>query len=247
MKHENYEILNLLGYGLAKFDKSFVACMGYQSKHSLYKYLVGLKVAESTGVIKNRQDLFDPFFDNDRKGWWQKKDDYIHRKYLIDSYFGNLKVEEYCDVIRYRLKLDFNAEILTSISPLLSTKFRRMQETGSEAEEYFIYNYKSINLFQNGKLEDARLYGDGYDFQIAVDDSFYLTEVKGVRKKSGSIRLTEREHFQAKEFKEKYVLTIVCNLDEYPKFITISDPLQKINFEKRIITSKNSYTYNAKI
>ena len=29
-------------------------------------------IAETTGVVKNRMDLFDPYFENNRKGWWQK-------------------------------------------------------------------------------------------------------------------------------------------------------------------------------
>lgn len=28
-------------------------------------------------------------------------------------------------------------------------------------------NYQNIELFGNGFLQDARLFGDGYDFQIA--------------------------------------------------------------------------------
>ena len=32
-KHENYEILNLIGYGLAKFDMDFVKQFGYQTKN----------------------------------------------------------------------------------------------------------------------------------------------------------------------------------------------------------------------
>ena len=247
MKHENYEILTLLGYGLAKFNTSFVAGMGYNSKQKLYEYLVGLGIADNTDVIKNRQDLFDPYFDNGRKGWWQKADDYINRKYLIDSNFGNLTVSEYCDYIRYRLQLDFTAEILTNISPLLDTKFRRLQETGSEAEGYFMYNFKNIDLFQNGELKDARLYGDGYDFQITVNDIFYLAEVKGVRKKSGSIRLTEKEHLQAEKYKEGYVLVIVCNLDDSPEFIVIRNPLKELIFTKKVVASKDIYAYNAKI
>ena len=247
MKHENYEILTLLGYGLAKFNTSFVAGMGYNSKQKLYEYLVGLGIADNTDVIKNRQDLFDPYFDNGRKGWWQKADDYINRKYLIDSNFGNLTVSEYCDYIRYRLQLDFTAEILTNISPLLDTKFRRLQETGSEAEGYFMYNFKNIDLFQNGELKDARLYGDGYDFQITVNDIFYLAEVKGVRKKSGSIRLTEKEHLQAEKYKEEYVLVIVCNLDDSPEFIVIRNPLKELIFTKKVVASKDIYAYNAKI
>ena len=81
-KHQNYEILNLLGYGLAKFDNSFINEFGFKTKTDFYNTLVKHGISETSSVIKNRQDLFDPFFENDRKGWWQKGDAYIHRKHL---------------------------------------------------------------------------------------------------------------------------------------------------------------------
>lgn len=71
-KHKNYEILNLLGYGLAKFDDDFVRQFGFTTKTEFYNHFVKIGIAERVGVVKNRQDLFDPFFDNGRKGWWQK-------------------------------------------------------------------------------------------------------------------------------------------------------------------------------
>jgi hypothetical protein len=79
-KHKNYELLNLIGYGLAKFDMGFVKKLGFKTKTAFYEYIVTLNIAETEGVVKNRQDLFDPFFDDGRKGWWQKGDAYIHRK-----------------------------------------------------------------------------------------------------------------------------------------------------------------------
>lgn len=60
-KHENYELLNLIGYGLAKFDMNFVKEFGFKTKIAFYEYIVSLKIAETKGVVKNRQDLFDPF------------------------------------------------------------------------------------------------------------------------------------------------------------------------------------------
>ena len=97
-RHQNYEILNLLGYGLAKFNIDFVRKFGFKTKTAFYDYIVALNVAETPGVVKNRQDLFDPFFNNGRKGWWQKGDAYIHRKLLIESLFGDLEVSQYVDV-----------------------------------------------------------------------------------------------------------------------------------------------------
>lgn len=245
-KHENYEILNLLGYALAKFDNAFVKEMGYSSKDAMYKYLVDLGVAKSVGTIKNRQDLFDPFFENERKGWWQKGDVYIHRKLLIDSFFGSLSVKEYAQMIKTRLTIDFKAQLLTQISPIFNTKFKQMQETGREAEEFFIHNFHKASLFANGTLEDARLYGDGYDFQISVNEHFYLAEVKGIRLATGAIRITENEYKKALEYKSDYILAVVTKLNEIPKLITISDPLKTLKFSKQIIKAKEQVTYNSK-
>ena len=71
-KHENYEILNLLGYGLAKFDNEFIKQFGFQTKNSFLKYFVEIGIVETGSVVKNRMDLFDPFLKMEEKGWWQK-------------------------------------------------------------------------------------------------------------------------------------------------------------------------------
>ena len=94
-KHPHYELLNLIGYGLAKFDDTFIKEFQCSSKSEFYRYIVSLCVAETTGVVKNRMDLFDPYFDNNRKGWWQKAEVYRFRKDLIDTMFGNEDVQEH--------------------------------------------------------------------------------------------------------------------------------------------------------
>lgn len=81
LKHKYYDILNLIGYGIAKFNMDFIKCFGFKTKNAFYEYIVKIGIAETVGTVKNRQDLFDPFFDNKRKGWWQKGDAYIHRKF----------------------------------------------------------------------------------------------------------------------------------------------------------------------
>src|SRR3989338_8392300 len=106
-KHKNYEILNLLGYGLAKFDNDFIKEFGFETKSSFFDYFVKIGIAETESVVKNRMDLFDHFFPNDRKGWWQKGDAYIHRKHLIDSLFGNEDVIEFANIVKLYLKKNF--------------------------------------------------------------------------------------------------------------------------------------------
>ena len=235
LKHENYETLNLLGYGLAKFGLPFVRALGFQTKTGLYEQLVKMGVAETSGVIKNRQDLFDPFFPNGRKGWWQKGEAYIHRKKLIDSLFGELNPSEFADVVRLALT-DFDGGLSQkqTINPLLKTRYKKMQETGMEAEYYFMQNYFEIEQFKGATIDDARLFGDGYDFQMRINGLCYLAEIKGVRLIHGDIRLTEREYQQAGDYKENFALVVVSNLADNPCMTSIFNPLEKINFERNI-------------
>ena len=100
MKHENYEVLNLIGYGLAKFDTAFAAQFGFATKAAFYNYIISLGIADTQGVVKNRQDLFDPYFDNGRQGWVKGADRYIHRKQFIDSFLGDENVEDYAEFVK---------------------------------------------------------------------------------------------------------------------------------------------------
>ena len=246
MKHENYEILNLLGYGLAKFDNEFIKQFGFKTKSAFFDHFVELKIVETGSVVKNRMDLFDHFFPNNgRKGWWQKSDAYIHRKYLIDSLFGNENVLGYSNIVKLYLKENYEIkELFVEVKPIVKSRFKKLQETGLEAELYFMNNFNEISAFNNGILEDARLYGDGYDFQINVNENSFLAEVKGIRAKKGRFRLTENEYQKANEYKNDYVVTLVLNLDDLPTFLTIENPLKNLKFEERIIKSKETKEYH---
>jgi hypothetical protein len=244
-RHENYELLNLLGYGLAKFNMDFVKEFGFKTKTALYEYLVSLNIAETTSVIKNRQDLFDPFFDNGRKGWWQRGDAYIHRKILIDSLFGDLNVSQYAGMVKiYIQSKSGKIEKPETISPVMKSRFKQLQVTGQEAELYFMHNYKKIQPFLNGVLDDARLFGDGYDFQIQVTEKYYLAEVKGVRASSGSIRLTENEFEKAREYKNDYGLIVVSNLSDLPKMTAVFNPIENLALSKKVV-SQSQTTYHS--
>ncbi len=234
-KHENYEILNLIGYGLAKFDKQLIKQFGFNSKSAFYEFLISKKVSETVGTIKNRQDLFDYFFDNGRVGWYQKGDAYIHRKLLLDSLYGNESVESYANLIKLYLQQNFKVtEYQPSVKPITQSKFRQMQETGLEAELFFINNYKLISVFERGSIEDARFFGDGYDFQLSfADESFYLAEVKGLRIDSGSVRFTEKEIIRAEEYTDNYFLVVVSNLIESPQFSVVENPIKNLKLKRQ--------------
>ncbi|NCT11072.1 MAG: DUF3883 domain-containing protein [Flavobacteriia bacterium] len=245
MKHENYEILNLLGYGLAKFDNEFIKEFGYSTKSSFFDYFVKIGIVETGSTVKNRMDLFDPFFNNGRKGWWQKGDAYIHRKYLIDSLFGNENAKGYANIVKLYLKENYKIkEIFVEVTPIVKSRFKKLQETGLEAELYFMNNFNSIDQFKNGILEDARLFGDGYDFQINVNDSLYLAEVKGIRASKGRFRMTENEYNKALEYKNYYFITLVLNMNDLPVFLNIENPANNLKFKKEERISKPVIEYH---
>lgn len=248
MKHENYEILNLIGYGLSKYNTSFINEFSLNSKTAFYEYCVSVGIAETTGTIKNRMDLFDPFFPNNgRKGWWQKGNAYIHRKILIDDLFGYLSVKEYVNMLKLYINKDYKIDIkFSNIKPIIKSKFKKLQETGLEAELYFMNNFKSIKMFESGKLEDARLFGDGYDFQINVNNTFYLSEIKGIREKKGKFRMTSNEYKKALEYKDDYILTVVLNMNDIPRFLNIENPIKNLSFEEKIINSQVNKEYHLK-
>lgn len=245
-KNKNYEILNLIGYGLSKFNNDFIKEFGFSTKTAFYDFCVENKIAETIGTVKNRMDLFDHFFpENGRKGWWQKGDAYIHRKILIDSLFGNENVKGYANIVKLHMKDSFNIkDIEYQAKPITKTRFKKLQETGLEAELFFMNNYNSIGIFQNGTLEDARLYGDGYDFQVNVDHSSFLAEIKGIRANKGKFRLTENEYQKALEYKNSYIVTLILNLNEIPKILTIENPIKNLKFEERFIKSKITKEYH---
>jgi hypothetical protein len=246
-KHKNYEILNLIGYGLSKFDNAFIFQFGFSTKIDFYKYCVSIKLADTESVIKNRMDLFDPFFPNTRKGWWQKGNTYIHRKYFIDNLFGNESVSEYADIVKLYLQENFeNIQLHAMPKPIIRSRFKKLQETGLEAELYFINNYKNIDNFHNAVLDDARLYGDGYDFQMNINSNYYLAEVKGIRAEKGRFRLTENEYKKAQEYKDKYIIAIVLNLNNIPNFVIIDNPIKNLKFSKVTLSSTKSNEYHLK-
>lgn len=248
-RHKNYEVLNLIGYGLSKFNDSFIREFGFITKTAFYNYFVQLGVAETASTLKNRMDLFDHFFpENGRRGWWQKGDAYIPRKKLIDSLFGNEEVKGFANIVRVHLSEAFPEQdsVLPSnkLTPIVKSRFKQLQQTGLQAEMYFVANYNSIELFRNGIIEDARLYGDGYDFQVDVDKNYFLTEIKGIREKKGKFRLTQNEYNKAEEYKDDYILTVVSNLNDVPFFKTVKNPTKNLVFEKREISAKAQIEYH---
>ena len=236
------EIMNLIGYGLSKFDFDFIKEFGFTTKTDFFKYIVNLELANTIKSVSNRQDSFDPYFDNGRKGWWQRQQR-KHIKLFIDSLFGNENPKSFANIVKmYILEYKPDIEIkINKIAPIVKSKFRQLQETGKEAEFYFMENFYKIERFNNGILEDARLWGDGYDFQIQLNTEFLLSEIKGISEKKGAIRFTENEYKKAQEFQNLYYLVVISNLEKSPKMTVIENPLKELKFSKKEYKSSQNF------
>ena len=199
-RHPNYVALNLVGYGLAKFEDLLVAALGLKSKAALYRDLIARGVAKTRGTLKNRQDLFNPLLRGGNVGWWQNGDRYLHRKTQLDSLFGGLGATAYAAMLKKYLQAEFPTPGAPkqTLPPLLKSQFQQLQETGVEAELYFLQNFRKVGAFAEASIEDARQLGDGYDFQLAAGATYWVAEVKGLRSKRGAIRLTEKEFLKPK-------------------------------------------------
>ena len=248
-RHPNYVVLNLVGYGLARFEDDLIAALGFASKAQLYRDLIARGVAKTRGTLKNRQDLFNPLVRGGRIGWWQNGDRYLHRKTQLDSLFGQFSFAEYASMLLKYLQAEFPepGARKQSLPPLMKSQFQQLQETGVEAEMFFLQNYRQVELFGHATIDDARQLGDGYDFQLAIGDKYWLAEVKGLRLTTGAIRLTEKEYKRAQEFRSQFCLVVVSSLDKRPAMSPIFDPLPKLRLTQRVIVSEQLYYHTAAI
>jgi hypothetical protein len=145
---------------------------------------------------------------------------YVKCKSIVDEQFNTKK-------ITYEIN-----------KPIIKSRFKKLQETGLKAETYFINNYNDIDIFKDGTLQDARLFGDGYDFQIDTNNNFYLAEVKGIKENKGRFRLTENEYQKAIEYKNDYIVTLVLNLNKKPRFLQVENPIKNLKFKEKKINTK---------
>ena len=245
VRHEHYEVLNLIGYGLARFERELIEALGFPTKTALDQHLIDRGVANTVGTLKNRQDLFNPLVRGGRVGWWQNGDRYLHRKLLLDSLFGGLDAAGYAGMLRQYLNALFPAggEPATPLPPILQSRFRQMQETGREAELFFMTAFPRIEEFAGGVLEDARLFGDGYDFHVTLPAHFVLVDVKGVRAATGGVRMTANEYEKAEQHHRAYCLAVVSNLVAAPNITLLFDSLAAMEWTRQqIVTEQTFYT-----
>lgn len=235
------EIMNLIGYGLAKFDTELTSYLGFKSKTDFARFIISRGLASTLRAVFNRQDSFDPYFPNGRKGWHQRNQR-EHIKLLIDSLFGTLNSQQFANLVYGLVSSDEDSGVIMPspyITPIDVSRFQKMQETGIQAEYFFMNNYQELPIFSDSRLEDARLWGNGFDFQLTdAVNIINLVEVKGVRTQIGDIRMTDKEHSIARVYKDAFHLVVVANLNHVPYMCCISNPLESLQLTKHYVELK---------
>lgn len=229
----------LVGLFLSRFDKKALESFGFTGFRQAYNVL-GLSIGFIPKSIQNYRDEFDPYFPNSRKGWRNRKlRDYCKEYmdatkdmsfeefyYLIKSFVDDGVIEEN-DIVKERKKVSrgFMANRLI---------------TGKAAEEYFIMNYQTIDLFHDFDLMNTTQMGCGFDFKLSHNQQRYYVEVKGINEKSGSILMTEKEYSVADDLRDLYCLFVVSNFRERPEHRLFFNPLNttKLQFtrQEQIVT-----------
>ncbi|GAA7899023.1 hypothetical protein HpCOL25_05600 [Helicobacter pylori] len=97
--------------------------------------------------------------------------------------FKDEDAKGFSHIVKLFLQEQYGIQLDITPNAYLKTRYKSMQETGLEAELYFLNHYKNIEVFSCGSLKDMRLFGDGYDFYIQTNKQAFLVEVKGIREK----------------------------------------------------------------
>lgn len=226
---ENRNELILTGLYLSKFDRRGLEKLGFGSFQEAFNVL-GYALNGKPASIKNYRDEFDPYFENERQGWHNRKlRDYC--KKAMES-AKDITFDDFTKIISGFLVKDYGLKI--EIDKFLEIKpderFINRVSTGLAAENYFIENYKTH--FMDYSLQDTRQIGCGFDFKMNLNNDFVLVEVKGLQRNTGNFLLTEKEYNTAEKFKEKYCLYIVKNFHEKPYEDLFFNPIENFQLKK---------------
>lgn len=212
----------LAGLYLSKFDKLGLGALGFDGFSEAYN-AIGYALNARPQAIKNYRDEFDPQFPNERKGWHKRP----LRAHCVQALgeFGQLDLDEFAQLIRSFAVGDLRRD--SDSVPDGDSAFAKRLITGLAAENYFQAVRQTITQFADCALEDTTKQGCGYDFRLwpAHLQSYIAVEVKGMRERTGSLQLTQKEYESAGELADRYFLFVVKNFREVPFHQIHQNPL----------------------
>lgn len=245
MKPEN-ELAMIVAFYLSKFGESGLHRLGFQSYRQAFDD-VGNYLGVKPNSVKNWRDEFDPYYDNSRKGWYQRKLRPSRRQVMLA--FDELSEDALCAVVRDIISTEKRQKIgdelrfvLQEIQSLQvdsgrkeSTDYVPRGPTGRMAEEFFISRQLAGLTPFDGVLKDRRDDGAGFDFEVFSEKSNVAIEIKGVSGAIGAVTFTDKEWRIANQVRDSYFLGLVIDVLESPRIGFVQNPAQAL--------SPNYYAY----
>lgn len=224
----------LIGLFLSRFNQDALNAFEFSGFNQAYNVL-GYALNVKPKSINNYRDEFDPYFPNDRKGWNRAMQ---ASSKVVFNLAKDLTFEQFVFIIKARLS---NTEIDWSDIKQPYRHYGDPKEfsanrliTGQSAENYFVKNYSTIDLFNGFQLTNTTDLGCGFDFKLSKGMERYYVEVKGMNARTGNILMTEKEHRVAEELTDRYCLFVVRDFRKTPFHDYYLDPLHsdRLSFEK---------------
>jgi len=233
MKQELQKAM-LIGMYLSKYDKRALDILGFETFTEAFN-VIGLAINAKPLSIRNYRDEFDPVFPNERKGW-HKRPMFRTRKEMLEKY-KDLNLESFTEIIK---RVIYKNPDINLIEDKIEERerqstFAKRLLTGQAAEQYFKDNYKSVDFFGDGMLEDTTKQGCGFDFRLNFGEKFFAVEVKGLGKDKGGIGLTNKEYQTATYLRDNYFIFLVKNFIETPNHSIFRNPVfaNELDFSKQ--------------
>jgi len=243
------EKLILVGLYLSKYDSLGLRKLGFESFIEAFN-VIGYALGSKPASIKNYRDEFDPLFPNRRKGWHKRE----IRGYCLKVFeeYKHLDLESFTGLVKSFVGYD---ESLWSAVQTKETHdegesyFAKRLITGLAAEQYFESVYGSLAEFKGYDVENTTRLGCGYDFRLLKDTpkNFLAVEVKGVKRRTGNLSLTPKEHEVASALGDRFFLFVVKNFQESPFHEIFQNPLSsRLRFTKKeLVTVQISWLTRA--
>lgn len=236
MKPEN-ELAMIVAFYLSKYGEIGLSRLGFQSYRQAFNDIAGL-LGVKPNSIKNWRDEFDPYYDNNRKGWYQRQLRPSRRQVMLafDELSESALYAIIKDIIEPANRLKVEKELRFILAGIKDSQREREREeksdyvprgpTGRLAEEFFMARQRDGLTPFDGKLQDRRDDGVGYDFDVLGSKNHFRIEIKGVSGPSGAITFTDKEWKTANAIRDYYYLGFVTHVRESPKIGFVRNPAQ---------------------
>lgn len=238
MKPEN-ELAMVAALYLSKFGEEGLGKLGYRSYTQAFAE-IGRSLGVKPNSVKNWRDEFDPYYDNKRKGWYQRGIRPSRQRVMLafDDLSESALRAVVADIIRPEKRPRVEDELHSTIDEIKaleakkrtrrSTEYVPRGPTGRMAEEFFIARFCAGLTPFEGDLKDRRDDGVGFDFEIVKASNRTLVEIKGVANQLGGITLTDKEWRIANEAQNSYFLGLVVQVLESPKIGFLQNPAHSL-------------------